>query len=388
MFNFFQNNSFCLWVKNMKKLVMIAREITKKEIEMGIGKERSSTRLSPIFKTIDLNVPIKDHEVYTPTIPINPYEGVPLLLMPLYYIPHDESILFGTPTILDKIAEQKIQPSKTILDPGKGTGSPILAAAIESKNDDILILAACDQFHTPAIKKATETILDKMKNKGYACGTVLTTGTKNPAFSYIKVKDDSAIEFILKGTIPKSDMIAETMIVCTKTDYLKSQINKMQDTTIKELKKLYPYDEKELEQIKMDLKIISKLLQECKNAKEFLEKCPFCDFSKVIHRLLIPKMTYGTVEYQKEWDDLGDWQKVYKSPFYPKDEDGNLVFSEKHLIDYTNCKNSVIANFTKTKIIVSCLKNRIFAAGPRGTIDLPLEMDPSEFKKAVIKLQM
>ena len=209
----------------MKKLVMIAREITQKEIEMGIGKERSSTRLTPIFKTIDLNVPIKNNKVYIPSIPINPNEGLPLLLMPLHYIPHDESVLFGTPSILEKISEQNLQPSRTIIDPGKGTGSPILAAAVESEDDDILILAACDQFHTPAVKKAIEEILDKMSKKGFACGTVLTTGTQNPAFSYIKVQDDKAIEFMLKGTIPQKGMIAETMIVCTRTDYLISQIN-------------------------------------------------------------------------------------------------------------------------------------------------------------------
>ncbi|NHJ06255.1 MAG: hypothetical protein EAX90_15620 [Candidatus Heimdallarchaeota archaeon] len=372
----------------MLKLVMIAREITKKEIELGIGKERSSTRLSPIFKTIDLNVPIKNKEIYIPSIPINPFEGTPLLLMPLFYVPFDESILFGTPIILDKIISQKIQPTHTILDPGKGTGSPIIAASIETDENDILILAACDQLHTPAVKKAIKTILEKMEKKGFESGTVLTTGTKNPAFSYIKVQDDKAINFMLKGTIPKDDMIAETMLVCCRVSYLKKQINKMKNTTIEELAKLYPYEKHELLNIKDTLKEISKYLNECKTASEYLEKCPFCDFSKVIHRLLIPSMTYSTVEYQKEWDDLGDWQKVYNSPFYPKDEKGNLVFSKKNLISYSNCENSVIANFTNEKIIVNNLKNRIFASGPRGTIDLPMDMDPSVFKKEVVKIQM
>ena len=367
---------------------MLAREITVKEIELGIGKERSSTRLSPIFKTIDLNVPIKDRKLYTPTIPIDPFEGSPLLLMPLTFIPHDESLLFGTPSINERMKTQEIQPSKIISDPGKGTGSPIIAAAIESQDEDILILAACDQFHSPAVTKALNNILDKMTQKGFAAGTVLTTGTRNPAFSYIKINGDQAIEFMLKGTIPKDDMIAETMMVCTKVAYLKEQIIKAKDFSPDQMKQLYPYSEDELTKMQKSLQEIAKLMINCSTAEEFLEKCPFCDFSKMIHRLLIPKMTFSTVEYQKEWDDLGDWLKVYHSPIFPKDKNNNLIFSKKDLISYKDCENSVIANFSTNKVIVNNLKNRIFAVGPRGTIDLPLDMDPSEYKKEVVKIQM
>ncbi|MHA1155325.1 MAG: hypothetical protein ACTSQK_04380 [Candidatus Heimdallarchaeota archaeon] len=372
----------------MKKLVMLAREITAKEIELGIGKERSSTRVSPIFKTIDLNVPIKEGKIYTPKIPIDPFEGSPLLLMPLFYIPNDESLLFCTPSITERISTQDLQPTRIIADPGKGTGSPILAAAIESNDDDILILAACDQYHSPAVKKAITTILERIEQKKFASGTVLTTGTSNPAFSYIKVKGDKAIEFMLKGTIPKEDMIAETMIVCVKAAYLKNRISKMREVSIVKLKELYPYADEELSKIQQNLKEIAKLMDKCSTVEEYLAKCPFCDFSKVIHRLLIPEMTYATVEYQKEWDDLGDWLKVYHSDLYPKDKNKNLIFSKENLISYTGCENSVIANFTENKIIVNGLKNRIFAVGPRGVIDLPLDMNPNEYKKEVIKIQM
>ena len=60
---------------------------------MGIGTERSSTRLSPIFKTLDVNIPLQDGKEYTPEIPIDPFKGTPMLLMPLIYVPHQESIL-------------------------------------------------------------------------------------------------------------------------------------------------------------------------------------------------------------------------------------------------------------------------------------------------------
>ena len=367
---------------------MLAREITMKEIEMGIGTERSSTRLSPIFKTLDLNIPIKKGKKYTPEIPINPFEGTPMLVMPLLFIPSDESYLFGTPSIIEKVKQQNLQPTKVYSDPGKGTGSPIIATSLIAKDDDILIVAACDQYHSPAVKKAVSTILKKMETDGFQSGTVLTTGTRNPAFSYIKVKEDKAIEFMLKGTIPKDDMIAETMIVCVRNKYLKEQILSMRNVTIKQLKEIYPYPEDELINIKTQLKEIVKLMDSCKDVDEYLVKCPFCDFSKVIHRLLIPNMTYSTVKYQDEWDDLGDWQKIYRSPIYPKDENGNVIFSVPELLTYTTCENSLIANFTKGKVIVSGLKNRIFAVGPRGTIDLPLDMNPQDFKNEVVKVQM
>ncbi|NHJ33604.1 MAG: hypothetical protein FK732_12155 [Asgard group archaeon] len=372
----------------MKKMVMLAREITKKEIDLGIGTERSSTRLSPIFKTLDLNIPIKKGEKYTPEIPINPFEGTPMLVMPLLFIPHDKSYLFGTPSIIEKAGKQKLKPTKVYSDPGKGTGSPIIAASLIAKKDDILIVAACDQYHSPAVKSAVNEILEKMEKEGFQSGTVLTTGTSNPAFSYIKVKDDKAIEFMLKGTIPKDDMIAETMIVCIRNEYLRKQLLSKRAVTFEQLKEIYPYSQEELKKIQTQLSEIAKLMDSCKDVDEYLAKCPFCDFSKTIHRLLIPNMTYSTVKYQDEWDDLGDWQKIYRSPIYPKDKNGNVVFSIPKLISYTNCENSVIANFTKNKIIVSGMKNRIFAVGPRGTIDLPLDMNPQDFKKEVVKVQM
>ncbi|MFW9922344.1 MAG: hypothetical protein ACFFDW_03545 [Candidatus Thorarchaeota archaeon] len=372
----------------MKKLVMLAREITEKEISKGIGTEQSSTRLSPIYKTIDLNVPIKDGIPFDFAIPINPFIGTPLLLMPLLFIPHHESYLYGSLTIVEKIISQYLQPTKVISDPGKGTGSPIIATALESKDDDILILAPCDQYQSEAVKKAVDEILNKIEKEGFACGTVLTTGTQNPAFSYIRVKEDKAVEFMLKGTIPKENMIAETMIVCCKVDYLKEQIAKTKDLKLKELKEIYPYSEEEVIEIQNTLTKINSLMGTCKSAKAYLEKCPFCDFSRIIHKLLIEKMTYATVKYQQEWDDLGDWQKVYNSPIFPKDKNGNLIFSIPDLISYKNCKNSLIANFSQNKIIINGLKNRIFAVGPRGAIDIPLEMDPVEFKKEVISIKM
>jgi mannose-1-phosphate guanylyltransferase len=372
----------------MKKLVMIAREITQKEIDLGIGTERSGTRLSPIFKTLDLNIPIKEKEKYTPSIPIDPFDGTPMLLMPLLFIPHEDSVLFGTPSILDKMAQQTIQPKSTISDPGKGTGSPIIAAAIEAKDDEILILAPCDQYLCPSVTDAVKTILGKIEQGKYQSGTLLTTGTQNPAFSYIKVQDDKAIEFMLKGTIPKDDMIAETMIVCVRAGYLKKQIAAKKNATLDELKKLYPYSDEEISKIQKQLQEISKLIETCKSTQDYMEKCPFCDFSKAIHRLLIEDMTYATIKYQEEWDDLGDWVKIYNSPLYPKDQNDNVVFSKKDLIAYSDCENSVIANFTNKKIIVRGLKNKIFAVGSRGTIIIPLDWNPQEFKKEVVKIQM
>ncbi|NHJ84536.1 MAG: hypothetical protein FK734_03690 [Asgard group archaeon] len=372
----------------MIKLVLLAREITQKEIAVGIGTEQSSTRLTPIFKTLDLRIPIHNGKPYQPLIPINPFDGTPLMVMPLLYIPHHDSILFGTPSIIEKFSQQKLQPSKVISDPGKGTGSPIIATSVESKDDDILIVAPCDQFQTEAVNKAVKTILDKIEKKKFSSGTVLTVGTKNPAFSYIRVENDKAIEFMLKGTIPKEGMLAETMIVCVKSKYLKDQILAMKNASISQLEKSYPYPKEELVKIQKQLAEISSLLSSCKTAEEYLKKCPFCDFSKVIHKLLITDMTYATVKYQKEWDDLGDWLKVYNSPIYPRDEEGNVVFSKENLLTYHNCKNSLIANFTDQKIIVSDLRNRIFAAGPRGIIDIPRKMDPQDFKKEVVKLKM
>lgn len=372
----------------MKQLIMLAREITQKEIELGIGTEPSGTRLSPIFKTLDINIPIKAGKRYNPLIPINPFEGTPMLLMPLLFIPHHESVLFGTPSIIEKMSQQKLQPTKVISDPGKGTGSPIIATSIEANDDDILILAPCDQYMSPAVNNAVEIILKKIEKEGFQSGTVLTEGTKNPAFSYIKVKGSKAIEFMLKGTIPKEDMIAETMIVCVRADYLKKQILSMKNAKIADLKKLYPYPENELKKINKQLSEISELIEFCKSTNEYMDKCPFCDFSKVIHRLLLKDMTYATVTYQEEWDDLGDWHKIYRSPLYPKDKNGNVVFSKSDLISYSDCENSVIANYTNNKIIVKDLKNRIFAVGERGIIDIPLDWDPQEFKKEVVKIQM
>ncbi|NHJ49676.1 MAG: hypothetical protein FK733_17935 [Asgard group archaeon] len=372
----------------MKKLVMIAREITQIEIEKGIGTERSGTRLSPIFKTLDLNIPIKEGQKYIPSIPINPFDGTPMLMMPLLYIPNEESILFGTPSIIEKMKQQKKQPTKIVSDPGKGTGSPIIAASVETDDEDILILAPCDQYLSSAVKKAVESIIENINSNEFKSGTVLTDGTKNPAFSYIKVKGKQAVEFMLKGTIPEKDMIAETMIVCVKAGYLKHQIIAMKNVTLDELKKLYPYSDEELIKIQKQLQEISKLIETCKTTDEYMEKCPFCDFSKVIHRLLIQNMTFATVKYNEEWDDLGDWVKIYRSSLYPKDEDGNVIFSKNGLISYSDCENSVIANFTDKKIIVRGLKNRIFAVGSRGTIDIPLDWNPQEFKKEVVKIQM
>ncbi|MBD3191022.1 MAG: hypothetical protein GF308_10280, partial [Candidatus Heimdallarchaeota archaeon] len=342
---------------------MLAREITHQEIELGIGTERSSTRLSPIYKTITLNIPYKKRKLYRPSIPIDPTEGTPILAMPLLFIPHDESVLFGTPSIIEKSRLMDNQPTSTVIDYGKGTGTPFVAALLEAKDEDILILAACDQFMSPAITKAVNQIINRMEKEGFSSGTVLTTGTRNPAFSYIKVDGKKAIEFMLKGTIPKEDMIAETMLVCCRAKFLRAQINKMKDAKLEELEKLYPYSEEELLEIQQTLHKMTQLLGECETSSEFLEQSHFCDFSKVIHRLLIPDMTFATVEYQKEWDDLGDWQKVYRSPIFPKDDQGNVIFSKKDCIHYGDCSNSVIANFSEKKIIVRNLNSRIFAVG-------------------------
>ncbi|HUT82928.1 MAG TPA: hypothetical protein VMZ29_17160 [Candidatus Bathyarchaeia archaeon] len=372
----------------MKLLVMIAREITQKEIDMGIGSELSGTRLSPIFKTLDLNIPIKDNKRYTPTIPIDPDEGIPMLLMPLLNIPHDKSILFGTPSIIDKINSLNHHPTKIVSDPGKGTGNPIIAASMEAKDEDILILSPCDQYQSPAVNVAVNKILEKIKAGKFKSGTMLAHGTKNPAFSYIRVNGDIAVEFMLKGTIPKDDMIAETMVVCVRAGYLKQQITERKNATIEQLKEIYPYKEDELLVIQKQLTTISELIESKVGTDEYLKRCPFCDFSKVIHRLLIPNMTFATVKYLDEWDDLGDWQKIFQSSLYPKDKDGNVIFSKSNLLSYTNCSNSLIANFTNRKIILHGLKNRIVAIGIRGTIDISLEMDPQDFKKEVVKLQM
>ncbi len=372
----------------LKILVMIAREITQKEINLGIGSELSGTRLSPIFKTLDLNIPIKDNQRYIPDIPIDPNLGTPMLLMPLLNISSDKSILFGTPSIIDKIKLLKTQPTNVVSDPGKGTGNPIIAASMEAEDDDILILSPCDQYQSSAVHKAVKIILDKIEAGKFKSGTMLTDGTKNPAFSYIKVDGDKAVEFMLKGTIPKDDMIAETMVVCVRAEFLKQQIVKMKNATIKQLKEIYPYPKDDLEIIQKQLKTISELIESKVSTNEYLQKCPFCDFSKVIHRLLIPNMTFATVRYLDEWDDLGDWQKIYRSSLYPKDKNGNVVFSKPGLISYTNCRNSLIANFTDKKIILEGLDNRIVAIGSRGTIDISLDMDPQNFKKEVMKLQM
>ena len=371
----------------MKKLVLLAREITQKEIELGIGKEHSSTRLFPIFKTIDLKIPIKNGKKFEPSIPIEPFQGTPLVLIPLLYLPHQESLLFATPSIIEAIKPHEIKPNKIIQDPGKGTGSPIIAAAIESNDDDILIQSPSDQYQTHHVRDAVEEIIKKMEDQGFTSGTVLTTGTKNPAFSYIKVKGEKAIEFMLKGTIPKDDMIAETMIVCCRAGYLKKQILGMKNASIDDLTKIYPYDKDELKKIKQTLADICELMTSCKTSEEFLQKCPFCDFSKIIHRLLIPNMTYATVEYQTEWDDLGDWIKVYNSHVFPKDVNGNIILSKPDLISYKNCRNSVIANYSNQKVIISDLNERIFAIGPRGTIELSINFDPAEFKKDVVEIQ-
>jgi len=367
---------------------MIAREITQKEIAMGIGTERSGTRLSPIFKTLDLNIPIENKKVFTPEIPIDPEKGTPMLLMPLLFIPHKTAMLFGTPSILEKMKEQTIQPHELVLDPGKGTGSPIIAAALTAKDEEILILAPCDQYQSPAITKAVNEIVTKMNEKGFQSGTVLATGTRNPSFSYLRVKGDAATEFILKGTIPKEDMIAETMIVCVRAGFLKKQILKMKDASLEELKNLYPFDEQTIKSIQQQLNTIASLIATCKDKEQYLKECPFCDFSKVIHRLLIGSMTYALVQYQEEWDDLGDWQKLYRSPLFPKDQDANVIFSTSGLLAVKNCRNSIIANFSKQKVIVNGLEKRIFAVGPRGIVDVPLELNPQEFKKEVVKIQM
>lgn len=372
----------------LKHLIMLAREITNKEINLGIGTERSSTRLSPIFKTLDLNIPIKNRKPYTPDIPINPNDGTPMLVMPLFYIPHDESYLFGTPSIIEKANKQTLKPTKTISDPGKGTGSPVIAASLTAKDNDMLIVAPCDQYQSSAVFKAVGQIQKNMEKKGFSSGTLLTTGTKNPAFSYLKVKGDRAIEFILKGTIPAKDMIAETMIVCIRASYLKKQILAMKNVKLSDLQEIYPYSKEEIQKIQNQLKEIGELIETCKDIEEYLKICPFCDFSKVIHRLLISDMTYATVNYQSEWDDLGDWQKVFRSPIYPKDSNNNVVFSKPELISYNDCKNSLIANFTEKKVVVNGLENRICAVGPRGSIDLPFNLDPQIFKKEVSKIQM
>ncbi|MEA2069790.1 MAG: hypothetical protein U9O98_00715 [Asgard group archaeon] len=372
----------------MIKLVMLAREITKKEIEVGIGTERSSTRLAPIFKTLHLNIPLKNGELYTPSFPIDVTEGVPILQLPLDFIPHDTSILFGTPSINEKAQAMSKTPSKMIIDPGKGTGSPFIAASIQADKDDILISAPCDQYLSKAVSKGIKTILSKMDSKDFESGTILTTGTKNPAFSYIRIENDKAIEFMLKGIIPKEGMIAETMIVCCRVGYLHKQLREMKDCTINDLKKIYPYPENELKEIQKTLQEIVQLLDTCKTPVKYIEKCSFCDFSKIIHRLLITSMTYATVEYQQEWDDLGDWIKLYNSPIFPRDKNGNKVFAKKENILYTDCENSIIANFTDKKMIVHGLKNQIIASGPRGAINLSIELPPNDFKQKVKKIQM
>ena len=264
----------------MKKLVLLAREITKKEIKLGIGTENSSTRLSPIFKTLHMNVPIKNGKIYKPTLPINPNEGTPLVQVPLLFVPHDESYIFATPSIIEKMGTLDMQPTKAISDPGKGTGSPMFAAAIDSKDDDILILTPCDQFQSPAVTKGVKTILKRIDDGKYQCGTILATETHKPVFTYFRVKDDSVVEYLLKGVMPEEDMFADTMIVCCKVSYLKEQVQKKKDATFDELKKLYNYPDKEIEKIQKMLKKISELLDTCKTAAEYMEKCSFCDFSK------------------------------------------------------------------------------------------------------------
>jgi len=367
---------------------MLAREITKKEISLGIGSENSSTRLSPIFKTLHMNVPIKDGKIYKPSIPIDPLDGTPLVQIPLLFIPHNESYLFATPSIIEKINSHYNQPTQVISDPGKGTGSPMFAAAIESKEDDILILTPCDQFQSPVVTTSVKTILKRIEEGKYQCGTILATETHKPVFTYFRVKGDSIVEYLLKGVVPEKDMFADTMIVCCKVSYLKEQIQKKKNATFEELQKLYNYDDKEIKRIQKLIKNIAELLDTCKTSAEYLEKCSFCDFSKHIHLLLMPEMTFATVEYKTEWDDLGDWIKIYNSHLFPKDAQGNVVFSKKELLLYKDCENSLIANFTDQKVIVNGLKKRIFAIGPRGAIDLPIDRDPKYFKEDVIEIKM
>jgi hypothetical protein len=367
---------------------MLAREITKKEISLGIGSENSSTRLSPIFKTLHMNVPIKDGKIFKPSIPIDPLQGMPLVQVPLLFVPHEESYIFATPTIIEMMDSLSPKPTNMVSDPGKGTGSPMFAAAIESADDDILILTPCDQYQSPKVTKGVETIVKRIEEGKYQCGTILATETHKPVFTYFRVKDDRVVEYLLKGVVPEKDMFADTMIVCCKVSYLKQQVLKKRNASIEELQKLYNYPEQEIKRIQELIKNIAELLESCKTAKEYMEKCSFCDFSKHIHLLLMDKMTYAKVEYKTEWDDLGDWIKVYHSHLFPKDENGNLVFSNNKLLLYKDCENSLIANFTDRKVIVNGLKNRIFAIGPRGAIDLPIDRDPKYFKEDVIKIKM
>ncbi|MHA1440663.1 MAG: hypothetical protein ACTSPK_02210 [Candidatus Heimdallarchaeota archaeon] len=372
----------------MRKLVMLAREITKKEISLGIGSENSSTRLSPIFKTLHMNVPIIDGKIFKPTIPIDPTQGMPLVQVPLLFVPHDESYIFATPSIIEKIDSLTPKPTNMISDPGKGTGSPMFAAAIESEDDDILILTPCDQYQSPVVTAGVKTIIKKIEDGKYQCGTILATETHKPVFTYFRVKEDRIVEYLLKGVVPEKDMFADTMIVCCKVSYLKQQVQKKRNASFEELQKLYNYPEKEIKRIQELIEKIAELLDSCKTAKEYMEKCSFCDFSKHIHILLMPEMTYAKVAYKTEWDDLGDWIKIYHSPLFPKDTNGNVVFSQEKLLLYKDCENSLIANFTDQKVIVNGLKNRIFAIGPRGAIDLPIDRDPKYFKEDVIEVKM
>lgn len=367
---------------------MLAREITKKEISLGIGSENSSTRLSPIFKTLHMNVPIKDGEIFKPSIPIDPSLGTPLVQVPLLFIPHDKSYIYATPSIIEKMDSLNPKPSSIISDPGKGTGSPMFATAVESEDDDILILTPCDQFQSPVVTAGVQTILKRIEEGKYQCGTILATETHKPVFTYFRVKGDSIVEYLLKGVVPEKDMFADTMIVCCKVSYLKQQIQKKRNATIEELQKLYNYSDKEVKRIQELIKNIAELLDTCKTAAEYMEKCSFCDFSKHIHLLLMPEMTFAKVAYKSEWDDLGDWIKIYNSHLFPKDEQGNLIFSKEKLVLYKDCENSIIANYTDQKVIVNGLKNRIFAVGPRGAIDLPIDRDPKYFKEDVIEIKM
>ena len=344
-------------------------------------KGKSSARIGVAYKTCEFHVPINPKTLepfeFKNPIKFNKYPHIIEIASKVQG--GGKQYLLGTEKVIEK--SKSLNTSLKMINTGvTGTGSAAIALMLKTDSpQDIIGISPCDQLQTHKVKLAINRGIKRIKEGEIDCFTVIARSkTFQPSFSHIQYddKDKKAIKFIKKYSGNESGMEnigGDTMIVYFKRDYLKKKM-------IQAIKENHPQS-----------KIIQKHLQlinENVNINRFFEKTPFSDFSSLYHPLLLPEMGVEIVEYGKDWDDWGTWQKFYNSPYVPKDKNNNVILTNSEEYHLENIESCIIINFTENAFILQDLKDKIIAIGERGLIICPFDHDAKSLGEIVKKIKM
>jgi mannose-1-phosphate guanylyltransferase len=344
-------------------------------------KGKSSARIGIAYKTCEFRVPV-DIKTLEPSkfkSPIN-YSKYPHILEVTSKVQNgDKQYLLATEKVIEK-AKRLNLPFETINTGVTGTGSATIALLLKSKSpNDIIGISPCDQLQTKNIKLAIKRGIKRMKNGEINCFTIVVKSKKFiPSLGHISYDHNKRAKYFVKkysNHVNKEFKKAggDTMIVYFKHNFLK-----------KKMKQAIHNNHPQSEIIKKHLELINKNV----DIHEFFKLTPYSDFSSLYHPLLISEMGVEIVQYGVDWDDWGTWRKIYNSPYVPKDENENVIFSSSDNYYIKNVKKSIIVNFLKKPFILKDLKEKVIALGERGLIIYPLDHKTKNLGKIVTKINM